>query len=395
MVVQRAAAATQQFLRDFLKEESAGGIVLMIAAFAALVVANSGLAGWYSALLGTEIAVTVGGGGIEKPALLWINDGLMALFFLLVGLEVKREVLTGQLSSWKQSALPLFAALGGMVFPALVFLGINWNTPENLNGWAIPAATDIAFALGILALLGSRVPVALKALLLAIAVIDDIGAIVVIALFYTPGVETTMLLGAAATFLAMLAIGRARIGSKLPYVILGVVLWYFVLKSGVHATLAGVAMAMTIPLTTRGGEGLLEDMEHDLHPWVAFLVVPIFAFANAGVGLLDIELSALFAPLPLGIALGLLIGKQLGIVGFAWLTTKTGIATLPEGVSWMQMWGLSLIAGIGFTMSLFIGNLAFTSPEQIAAVKLGVLSGSLISALAGVLILRKAAKRTA
>lgn len=395
MVVQRAAAATQQFLRDFLKEESAGGIVLMIAAFAALVVANSGLAGWYSALLGTEIAVTVGGGGIEKPALLWINDGLMALFFLLVGLEVKREVLTGQLSSWKQSALPLFAALGGMIFPALVFLGINWNTPENLNGWAIPAATDIAFALGILALLGSRVPVALKALLLAIAVIDDIGAIVVIALFYTPGVETTMLLGAAATFLAMLAIGRARIGSKLPYVILGVVLWYFVLKSGVHATLAGVAMAMTIPLTTRGGEGLLEDMEHDLHPWVAFLVVPIFAFANAGVGLLDIELSALFAPLPLGIALGLLIGKQLGIVGFAWLTTKTGIATLPEGVSWMQMWGLSLIAGIGFTMSLFIGNLAFTSPGQIAAVKLGVLSGSLISALSGVLILRKAAKRSA
>ena len=393
MMVQRAAAATGQFLKEFLQEESAGGIVLMIAAFAALVVANSGLADWYSAVLATQITVTVGGGGIDKPALLWINDGLMALFFLLVGLEVKREVMTGQLSSWKQSALPLFAAFGGMVLPALVFLSINWNTPENLNGWAIPAATDIAFALGILALLGSRVPVALKALLLAIAVIDDIGAIVVIALFYTPGVETNMLLGAAVTFAVLLAIGRARIGSKLPYMILGVVLWYFVLKSGVHATLAGVALAMTIPVTTRGGDALLEDMEHGLHPWVAFLVVPIFAFANAGVSLLDIELSALFAPLPLGIALGLLIGKQLGILGFAWITTKTGIASLPDDVSWMQMWGLSLIAGIGFTMSLFIGNLAFADPDQIAAVKLGVLSGSLISALAGVLILRAAADR--
>ena len=392
MVVRRAASATGQFLRDFLEEESAGGIVLMIAAFAALVVANSGLADWYASVLSTQITVTVGGGGIDKPALLWINDGLMALFFLLVGLEVKREVLTGQLSSWKQSSLPLFAALGGMVLPALVFLGINWNTPENLNGWAIPAATDIAFALGILALLGSRVPVALKALLLAIAVIDDIGAIVVIALFYTPGVETNMLIAAAATFALMFVIGRARVGSKLPYVILGVVLWYFVLKSGVHATLAGVAMAMTIPIETRGGDALLEDMEHELHPWVAFLVVPIFAFANAGVGLLDIELAALLAPLPLGIALGLLIGKQLGIVGFAWIATKTGIASLPVGISWAQIWGLSLIAGIGFTMSLFIGNLAFASAEQIAAVKLGVLSGSLISALAGVFILRAASK---
>ncbi len=390
-----ASISPTQYLRDFLKEESAGGIFLMVAAFLALVVANSGLAGWYADMLATPVHVTVGGSGIEKSALLWINDGLMALFFLLVGLEVKREVLTGQLSSWQQSSLPLFAAIGGMALPALVFVGINWSEPENISGWAIPAATDIAFALGILALLGSRVPVALKALLLAIAVIDDIGAIVIIALFYTPGVETNMLLAASVVFVALLLIGRARIGSRLPYVLLGILLWYFVLKSGVHATLAGVALAMTIPLKARDGEHLLEHMEHDLHPWVAFLVVPVFAFANAGVGLLDIEMSALLAPLPLGIALGLLIGKQVGIVGFAWLAARTGIATLPAGISWVQMWGLSMIAGIGFTMSLFIGNLAFASPGQIEAVKLGVLSGSLISALGGVLILRWAAKRTA
>jgi len=387
-----AAKSTAQFLRDFMKEESAGGIVLMVAAFAALVVANSGLAGWYTSMLGTEIVLTVGGAGIEKPALLWINDGLMALFFFLIGLEVKREILTGQLSSWKQASLPLFAAIGGMVLPALVFAAINWNSPQNISGWAIPAATDIAFALGILALMGSRVPVALKALLLAVAVIDDIGAIAIIALFYTPGVETAMLMWAAIVFGALLIIGRARVGSRLPYVILGTMLWYLVLKSGVHATLAGVALAMTIPLKSRSGEDVLEHMEHGLHPWVAFLVVPIFAFANAGVGLLDIELAALLAPLPLGIALGLLIGKQIGIVGFSWIAAKSGIASLPPGISWIQLWGLSMIAGIGFTMSLFIGNLAFASPEQIAAVKLGVLSGSLISAIAGVIILRAASK---
>lgn len=390
-----AVKGAAKFLQDFLKEESAGGVVLMISALAALIVANSGLAGWYSDTLATPIHFTVGGTGIEKPALLWINDGLMALFFFLVGLEVKREVLTGQLSTWQQSSLPIFAAIGGMVAPALVFVAINWNTPENLNGWAIPAATDIAFALGILALLGSRVPVALKALLLAVAVIDDIGAIMIIALFYTPGVQVNMLIAAAVVFAALFLIGRAKVGSRLPYVILGVILWYLVLKSGVHATLAGVALALTIPLKSRGGEDVLEHMEHALHPWVAFMVVPIFAFANAGVGLLDIEMSALLAPLPLGIAMGLLVGKQIGIVGFAWVATKTGIATLPAGISWMQMWGLSLIAGIGFTMSLFIGNLAFASPEQIAAVKLGVLSGSLIAAIAGVLILRSAGKKLA
>jgi len=385
-------ANAAQSLRDFLKEESAGGVVLMIAAAAALILANSPLAGAYAAILNAEIALTVSGGGIEKPALLWINDGLMAIFFFLIGLEVKREVLTGQLSSWKQSSLPLFAALGGMVLPALVFTAINWNSPENLAGWAIPAATDIAFALGILALLGSRVPVALKALLLAVAVIDDIGAIVIIALFYTPGVEVGMLAAAGVLLIVLALLSWAKVGSSLPYIILGVALWFFVLKSGVHATLAGVAVAMTIPISSRGGEPVLERMEHALHPWVAFMVVPIFALANASVSFAGMELSAFAAPLPLGIALGLFLGKQLGIVGFAWLAVKSGIASLPKGISWLQVYGLSLIAGIGFTMSLFIGNLAFSSPEQLAAVKLGVLSGSLISALGGILILRNTGK---
>ena len=361
--------------------------MLMVAAAIAVIWANSPLASAYFGILDTEVAATVGGEGVKKSALLWINDGLMALFFLLVGLEVKREVLIGQLSSWQQSSLPVFAAIGGMTIPALIFVAINLGQPDNLQGWAIPAATDIAFALGILALLGSRVPVALKALLLAIAVIDDIGAIAIIALFYTPEVDLGML-GAAFAMLALLAaIGWMRVGSSIPYAILGVALWYFVLKSGVHATLAGVALAMCIPMTDRKDNPKLEHWEHGLHPWVAFLVVPIFALANAGVSFEGMEPAALLAPLPLGIALGLLLGKQAGIVGLAWLAVKSGIARLPQGVGWLQVWGLSLIAGIGFTMSLFVGNLAFADPAQINAVKLGVLSGSLVAAVAGALIL--------
>ena len=380
-------ARAARSLRDFLKQESAGGIVLMAAAAIAVLWANSPASDTYFAMLDTTVTAKVGGTGVEKSALLWINDGLMALFFLLVGLEVKREVLVGQLSSWQQSSLPIFAAVGGMAAPALVFVAINLGSPGNLQGWAIPAATDIAFALGILALLGSRVPVALKALLLAVAVIDDIGAIAIIALFYTPGVDLSML-GAAAVVLALLAtFGAFRVGSSIPYAVLGVALWYFVLKSGVHATLAGVAIAMCIPMIDRKGNAKLEHWEHGLHSWVAFLVVPIFALANAGVSFEGMEPAALLAPLPLGIALGLLIGKQVGILGLAWLAVKSGIARLPEGVGWLQVWGLSLIAGIGFTMSLFIGNLAFVDPAQINAVKLGVLSGSIIAALLGVLIL--------
>ena len=318
---------------------------------------------------------------------MWINAGLMAIFFFLIGLEVKREVIEGQLSSWEKASLPLVAAIGGMAIPALVFLGFNSGTPENTAGWAIPAATDIAFALGILSLLGPRVPVALKALLLAIAVIDDIGAITIIALFYSGTLDTDMLIGAAIALGLLIAVNRMRIGSSIPYVLLTLVMWVFVLKSGVHATLAGVAAAMTVPLVARGDVRLLEHMEHGLHKWVAFLIIPIFGFANAGVTLIGLSFADLLAPLPLGIALGLLIGKQIGIFGFAYVAVKTGVAKLPESVSWRQIHGLSLLAAIGFTMSLFIGNLAFAAAAQVDAVKLGVLSGSLVAALAGFFLL--------
>lgn len=377
-------------LREFMQKESAGGITLIFAAFAALIVANSPLLGAYRAWLDIPIVAGFGGFVIDKPLLLWVNDGLMAVFFFLIGLEVKREVLDGQLSSWDKASLPLVAAIGGMAIPAIVFLAINSGTPENTAGWAIPAATDIAFALGILALLGPRVPVALKALLLAIAVIDDIGAITIIALFYTGEIDTTYLMMGGVVFLLMLAIGRMRVASAIPYVLLAILMWAFILKSGVHATLAGVAAALTVPMVARNGERPLEHMEHALHPWVAFLVIPIFGFANAGVTLLGLDPMDALAPLPLGIALGLLIGKQVGILGFAWLAVKTRIASLPQGVSWRQIHGLSLFAAIGFTMSLFIGNLAFVSAEQVDAVKLGVLSGSTIAAITGFFLLRSA-----
>ncbi|MGB3797951.1 MAG: Na+/H+ antiporter NhaA [Alteraurantiacibacter sp.] len=375
-------------MRDFLQKESAGGITLIAAAALALVIANSPFASGYFAALDVPVVAGIGSAMINKPMLLWINDGLMAIFFFLVGLEVKREALVGQLNSWNKASLPLMAAIGGMALPAAIYIAFNLGSPENLGGWAIPAATDIAFALGILTLLGPRVPVALKALLLAVAVIDDIGAITIIALFYTAKTDVTMLLGAGATLLVLAAFGRAKVASSIPYVLLGIVLWVFVLKSGVHATLAGVAAAMCVPIAGRSGEAPLERMEHALHPYVAFLVIPIFGFANAGVSLSGVGLDTLFAPLPLGIAAGLLIGKQLGIIGFAWAAVKTGMASLPDGVTWRQIHALSLLAAIGFTMSLFIGNLAFADPAQVDAVKIGVLSGSLVAAIGGYLLLR-------
>ena len=387
--------AIAPLLRDFLQKESAGGIVLIFAAALALAVANSPLASAYTGFLEIPVVAAIGSFVIDKPLLLWINDGLMAVFFFLVGLEVKREVLEGQLSSWNKASLPLIAAIGGMAIPALVFIGLNLDSPDNIQGWAIPAATDIAFALGILSLLGPRVPVALKALLLAIAVIDDIGAIAIIALFYSGELDTGMLGAAAVVFVLMLAVGRAKVQSTIPYVLLAILMWAFVLKSGVHATLAGVAAAMTIPLDPNSDHGPLERMEHALHPWVAFLVIPIFGFANAGVTLVGIDASALLDPLPLGIALGLLVGKQLGIFGFAWVAVKTGLAKLPDEVNWRQIHALSLLAAIGFTMSLFIGNLAFATPGQIDAVKLGVLSGSTIAALAGYFLLKITLPETA
>ncbi|MEE4540111.1 MAG: Na+/H+ antiporter NhaA [Erythrobacter sp.] len=377
-------------LKNFLKQESAGGILLIAAAALALVIANSPLAPAYFGTLGTNLNVSFGDFAIDKDLILWINDGLMAVFFFLIGLEVKREILEGQLSTWNKASLPLAAAIGGMAIPASIFAALNWNSPETLSGWAIPAATDIAFALGILSLLGPRVPVSMKALLLAVAVIDDIGAITVIALFYSGEINTDMLIGAAITLAALIATGRMRIGSSLPYIVMTVIMWVFVLKSGVHATLAGVSAAMTVPMLAKNGRHLLEEMEHGLHYWVAFLIIPIFGFANAGVSLGGISLADLLAPLPLGIAIGLLVGKQIGIVGFAFLAVKAGIATLPAGVGWRKIHGLSLLAAIGFTMSLFIGNLAFDDPALVDAVKLGVLSGSLVAAVAGYLLIRSA-----
>ena len=385
-MIDRVGAA----LKDFLKQESAGGIVLIASAALALLIANSPLAPAYFGTLEAKLNLSYGAFAINKPLLLWINDGLMAVFFFLIGLEVKREIIDGQLSSWNQASLPLLAAIGGMAVPALVFVAFNLDEPANINGWAIPAATDIAFALGILSLLGPRVPVAMKALLLAVAVIDDIGAITVIALFYSGEIKTDMLIYAAITYAILFAVSRARIASGMPYVLLTVIMWVFVLKSGVHATLAGVAAGMMVPMLARDGTRLLEAMEHSLHKWVAFLVIPVFGFANAGVTLIGLSPADLLAPLPLGIALGLLVGKQIGIVGMAFIGVKLGLASLPEGVGWRKIHGLSLLAAIGFTMSLFIGNLAFEDPAMVDAVKLGVLAGSLVAAIGGFVLLRAA-----
>lgn len=381
-----------QVLKDFIQHEAAGGIFLLATAIAALAISNSGLADGYFGMLGTHLVVEMGTFAIDKPLLLWVNDGLMAIFFLLVGLEIKREVVQGELSSTAQIALPGLAALGGMAVPALIYILINLGAPENLRGWAIPAATDIAFALGVLALLGPRVPLALKVFLLALAIMDDLGAILIIAFFYTADLSWTSLGLAAVAVVALLALNRLKVGRIAPYILIGIVLWVFVLKSGVHATLAGVVVALTIPMQNRKGGSPLESLEHALHPYVAFGVMPIFAFANAGVPLSDVTLETLFDPLPLGIAAGLLIGKPIGIVGAVWLAVRFGIAKLPNEVDWAKIVGVSFLAGIGFTMSLFIGSLSFPGADAAAGVRLGVLGGSVLAALAGYSILRLASR---
>ncbi len=377
--------------QQLLSGQAAGGILLIGATLAALLFSNTALNGIYSALLDTRIAVTVAEFGIEKPLLLWINDGLMAVFFLLVGLELKRELLEGELSDPQRATLPLVAALGGIAVPALIYAGLNYEDPVALQGWAIPAATDIAFALGILALLGSRVPVALKVFLLAVAIIDDLAAIVIIALFYTADLSTTSLAISALGIVALAALNRNGVLRLTPYILVGAFVWVFLLKSGVHATLAGVVTALFVPNVRPSGsqETVLGAAEHGLKPWVMLGIMPLFAFANAGVNLVSLAPSSLFGPVSLGIALGLFIGKQVGILGFVWLAVRTGLANLPRGVTWQQMHGAALLAGIGFTMSLFIGTLAFADPEYAAAVRVGVLSGSILSGLAGFFILRR------
>lgn len=379
-------------IQDFLRLESSAGIILMLAAAFAIFINNSQLSAFYGNFLTTPMAIQVGSLAIDKPLLLWINDGLMAVFFLLVGLEIKREVLEGELSSIDKALLPIVAAIGGMLGPALVYVGINHSSPETINGWAIPAATDIAFALGILALLGTRVPVALKILLLAIAIIDDLGAIVIIALFYTSNLSVGALWLALIGFAGLIALNRLGVKRIAPYILVGIFMWICVLKSGVHATLAGVLTALAIPISSRSDTGVspLHKLEHGLHPWVAFMILPLFAFANAGVDLRSLGLSDLLAPLPLGIAAGLFFGKQFGVFLFTYAVVKSGFAKLPDKVSFTQVYGLSCLTGVGFTMSLFIGGLAFDNGALLDQVRLGVLVGSIASGLLGYFILRMA-----
>ncbi len=375
-------------LRDFLHSEAAGGIVLMVVAALALVVANSPAAPLYFGALKSYV--------LGLSVLHWINDALMAVFFLLVGLEIKREMLDGQLSSWSRRVLPGFAALGGMIAPGLIYVAFNLDAPESLRGWAIPTATDIAFALGVLSLLGSRVPASLKVFLTALAILDDLGAVIIIAVFYTAGLSGLYLGLAGATLVALIALNRLGVMRLAPYLLLGLALWYFTLKSGVHATLAGVALALTIPLTPSPAKpdstvSPLHRLEHGLHPYVAFLVIPIFGFANAGVSFAGLGLSTLAAPVPIGIMLGLFLGKQIGVFGFSWLAIRTGFADLPARASWAQFYGIALLCGIGFTMSLFIGLLAFPDSEALQSqTKIGVIAGSLLSGVSGWLLLRLA-----
>jgi Na+:H+ antiporter, NhaA family len=368
-------------MRRFFDSEASGGMILMGVTVVALAVANSPLAGVYFGVLKTYI--------LGLSVLHWINDALMAVFFLLVGLEIKREMLDGQLSTWPRRILPGVAALGGMVAPALIYLAITRNEPQLHHGWAIPTATDIAFALGVLAVLGSKVPKSLTIFLTALAILDDLGAIIIIAFFYTSDLSLPMLGAAALCLLVLIALNRLNVRAIPVYLVIGAVLWFFVLKSGIHATLAGVALALTIPLhakpkETRAEDSPLHRLEHAIQPWVAYAIIPIFGFANAGVPLSGLSLDTILSPLPLGIALGLFIGKQVGVYAFSHAAIHFGLADVPAGATRLQCYGVALLCGIGFTMSLFIGALAFPDqPELNDATKIGVLMGSLLSALAG------------
>jgi NhaA family Na+:H+ antiporter len=379
-------------IREFMRLGAAGGIVLMVAAVLAMLMANSPLAWVYDQLLNMPVEVRVGPLEVAKPLLLWINDGLMAVFFFLVGLELKKEVIEGALVDKRQIVLPVMGAVGGMAIPALVYVGFNWGDPTALQGWAIPAATDIAFALGVLSLLGSRVPASLKLLLVSVAIFDDMGAIVIIALFYTSELSVAALFIALSCLLILFTMNRRGVSQITPYMLVGIVMWLAVLKSGVHATLAGVALAMFIPMrdSKDASKSPVINLEHDLRDVVAFGILPIFAFANAGISLEGVGLDTLMHPVPLGIAAGLFIGKQLGVFGFFWMGVKLGWAQLPEGTNWMQLYGLALISGIGFTMSLFIGSLAFenTGGDRFFDERLGIIVGSLLSAVAGYWVLR-------
>ena len=375
---------------QFLKMDSAGGILLVIATLLALLFANTPLVGLYNYLLNIPVAVQFGELEIAKPLLLWVNDGLMAVFFFHVGLELKAEVVDGELSSPDKIILPAIAAIGGMLMPALIYCAFNWHDPVALQGWAIPAATDIAFALGILTLLGNRVPTSLKIFLISLAIIDDIGAIVIIALFYTSNLSTGSLAIAGSCLVVLFILNRKGVTSPPAYLLIGVIMWISVLKSGVHATLAGVALAMFIPYKAKDGSSPVNELIHDLHGSVAFLILPVFAFMNAGVALDKEAFGLIFSGIPMGIAAGLFFGKQLGVFGFTWLAITLKLVPRPS-ISWSQIYGISLLCGVGFTMSLFIGSLAFeeTGADNLAVDRLGILIGSFLSATAGYIFLSK------
>ncbi|MBW7981504.1 Na+/H+ antiporter NhaA [Enterobacillus tribolii] len=376
---------------QFLRLEAAGGIILIIAALVALIMANSPLHSVYQQILNLPVQFRFASLDISKNLLLWVNDGLMALFFLVVGLEVKRELMNGSLASREKAIFPAIAALGGMLAPALIYLLFNAADPVTRQGWAIPAATDIAFALGVMALLGNRVPTSLKVFLLALAIIDDLGVIIIIALFYTHEVSPVAL-GVAAAAVAMLGYLNWRgVGKTSVYLMIGAVLWTAILKSGVHATLAGVIVGFMLPLKGKCGRRPAEKLEHELHPWVVYLILPLFAFANAGVSLKGVSLPALGGTLPMGIMLGLLVGKPLGIFLFSWVAVKTGVARLPEEINFRHIFAVSVLCGIGFTMSIFIASLAFSGGDEVLGVysRLGILLGSTLSAVMGYILLRR------
>lgn len=383
-------------IEEFIKKESSSGILLIVATVFALLLKNSFLSEYYVSFLQTPVEVRFADLHIAKPLLLWINDGLMAVFFLLIGLEVKREFLEGQLSTPGQVALPGIAAIGGMVVPALFYIYINHGNEAAMRGWAIPTATDIAFALGVLALLGKRVPLSLKVFLMALAIIDDLGAIVIIALFYTVELSTLSITIAVIALSVLVIMNRLGIAKRSAYVFVGVILWVSVLKSGVHATLAGVALAFTIPLNCTNREtgkrfSMSKEMEHELHYWVAFFILPMFAFVNAGVDLRNVSLEQMTTGVPLGIMAGLFLGKQLGVFGFTWVAIKLGLTKIPENSSWLQLYGVSVLTGIGFTMSLFVDSLAFTDGNLYQQTdKLAVLIASFLAGVTGYLVLRTA-----
>ncbi len=385
-------------IATFIKSDTTAGVLLVITTIAALIMQNSPLSEVYNSFLHTPVVIKFGNLEIAKPLLLWVNDGLMAIFFFLIGLEVKREVIEGHLSSISKVTLPIIAAIGGMIVPALIYIAFNGKDSFALNGWAIPTATDIAFALGILALLGSRVPASLKVFLMALAIIDDLGAIVIIALFYTSELSTLSITIAAIALAVLFILNRLNVARKAAYILVGIVLWVSVLKSGVHATLAGVALAFMIPLKSTNSSGksfsMLKEMEHGLHYWVSLFILPLFAFVNAGVSLKGVSMQDMLNPVPLGIMLGLFLGKQLGVFGFSFIAIKLGFAKLPDSSNFKQLYGVAILTGIGFTMSLFIDSLAFNDTQIYHyADKLAILLGSFTSGVVGYIALRVFTKK--